>query len=62
MDTSYNPVSISYTNEIFEDIVLEDMSQEKALVNQDHTYFSVLLSEYDEPQNFQQAWNQKYPE
>ena len=31
--------------------MLEYISQEKALIHQDHDYFIVMLSEYDEPQN-----------
>ena len=31
------------------------MSQEKAIIHQEHTYFSVILLEYGEPQNFQEA-------
>ena len=42
--------------------MIEDMSQEKALIHQEQTYFSVLPSEYGEPQNFQEAWHQKYIE
>ena len=43
-------------------MTLEETSQEKALIHQEHAYFSVLLSEYGKPQNFQEAWHQKYPE
>ena len=43
-------------------MTLEDTSQEKSLIQQEHTYFSVLLSEYREPHNFQEAWHHKYPE
>ena len=44
------------------DRTLEDMSQEKERIHQKHAYFSVLSSEYSEPQNFQEEWNHKNPE
>ena len=37
-------------------------SQEKALIHQEHTYFSVLSSAFNKPQNFQESWHQKHPE
>ena len=40
---------------------LEDTSQEKSLINQENAYFSVLLSAYSKPQNFQEAWHHEYP-
>ena len=61
MDTSYNPASINYTNENIKDMMLEDTSQEKSLIHQKHTYFCVLLSEYSNSQNFQEARNHKDP-
>ena len=33
-------------------MIIEETSQEKALMHQEHTYFSVMFSEYGEPQNF----------
>ena len=45
---SYNPAPLNYINEKIKDMKLEDMSQEKALIHQDHAYFSVLSSEYGE--------------
>ena len=30
---------------------LEDASYKRELIHQEHNYFSVLLSEYDEPHN-----------
>ena len=53
LDISYNPASINYINDKFKDIALEYTSQEKALIQQEHAYFSVLLSEYGDPHNFQ---------
>ena len=43
-------------------MTLVDTSQEKALIHQEHAYFSVLLSEYGKQQNFQEAWHLKDPE
>ena len=62
LDTPYNPAYISYINEKFIDMKLEDTSPEKALIHKEHPYFSVLSSEYSEPQNFQEAWPHKDPE
>ena len=62
LDISYNPASLNYINETFKDIMLENASQEKELIQQEHNHFSVLLSSYGEPQNFQEAWHNKYPE
>ena len=39
LDTSYNPDSINYINKKFKDMILEE---EKALIHQEHSYFSVL--------------------
>ena len=41
------------------DMTIEDESQKKALIHQEHAYFSVMLSEYRKPQNFQEAWHYK---
>ena len=43
-------------------MTLENTSQEKELIHQEHTYFSVLQLEYGEPHNFQEAWHHKDPE
>ena len=43
-------------------MTLEDTSQEKALIHQENNYFSVLSSEYGEPQNLQEAQHHKDPE
>ena len=43
-------------------MTLEDTSQEKSLIQQEHAYFSVLLSEYVKPHHFQKAWHHKYSE
>ena len=43
-------------------MMLEETSQENSLIHQEHTYFSLMLSEYGEPQNFLEAWNHKYSE
>ena len=43
-------------------MVLEDMSQEKSLIQQEYNYFTVLSSEYGELQNFQEYWHHKDPE
>ena len=53
LDTSYNTASTKYINDKFNETTIEDMLQEKALIHQEHTYFSVMLSEYGKPQNFQ---------
>ena len=52
-DTSYNLDSLNYINYKFNTMTLEDTSQEKVLIHQECTHFSVLSSEYGEPQNFQ---------
>ena len=44
LDASYNPAYLKYINDKFNDMTLEDTSEEKALIHQEHTYFSVLLS------------------
>ena len=59
IDTPYNPSSLNYINGKFIDMTIEE---DKALIHQEHSYFSVLSSEYGKPQNFQEAWNHKYPE
>ena len=35
--------------------MLEDTSEEKALIHQEHAYFSVLSLEYSKPQSFQEV-------
>ena len=60
MNTSYNPVSFNYIHDKFKDVALDERSQEMALIHQEHTYFSVLLSEYEEPNKFQESWHHKY--
>ena len=45
MDMSYNPSSLNYINDKFKDMMIEDMSQEKLFIHQEHTYFSMLFSE-----------------
>ena len=40
----------------------EDTSQEKLLLHQEHAYFSVLLSAYNELHTFQEVWHQEDPE
>ena len=42
---AYNPDSLNYNNYKFKYMTLEDMSQEKPPIHQDHPYFSVLFSE-----------------
>ena len=42
-------------------MTLKETSQEKALMHQEYYNFSALLSEYGEPQKFQEAWHKKYP-
>ena len=56
---SYNSDYINCINHKFKDIPLEDTSQEKKLIHQEHAYFSVMLSEYGKPQNFQEEWYHK---
>ena len=46
---SYNPASPNYKNYKFKDMELKDASQEKSLIHQEHSYFSVLSSAYGEP-------------
>ena len=58
LDTSYNPAYINYINDKFKDIMLEE---KKTLIHQDHSYFSVILSEYGKPQTLQEARHHKYP-
>ena len=43
-------------------MTLEETSQENSLIHQEHTYFSAMLSKYDEPQIFLEAWHHKYLE
>ena len=43
-------------------MTIEDKSKEKALINQEQTYFSVLLSEYGKPHNLQESCHKKDPE
>ena len=62
LDMLYNTASINYTNGTSNAMTIKDMSQEKSLIHQEHTYFSALLSEYGEPQNLQVVWNHKYTE
>ena len=61
LDTSYNPVSINYINDKFNDMTIEDKSQKKAIINQEPAHFIVLSSAYGKSKNFQEAWNNKYP-
>ena len=42
LDTSYNPASLNYIHYKFKDMKIEYVSQEKSLIHQEHTYFSVL--------------------
>ena len=37
------------------DMTLEDMSQEKSLIHQEHAYFSVLFPKYVKPHSFQKV-------
>ena len=53
LDLSYNTDSLNHINYKFKDMILEDMSQEKALIHQEQAY--------GEPQNFQEAWNHEDP-
>ena len=39
--------------------MLEETSQERALIHQEHSYCSVLLSEYGKPQTFKESWHYK---
>ena len=43
-------------------MTLEDASQEKALIHQEHTYFIVLSTENVKLHIFQEVWYHKYPE
>ena len=43
-------------------MIIEDTSQEKSLIHQEHGYFSAMLSEYGETQNFKEAWHTEDPE
>ena len=45
----YNPASAKFINDKSKDMMLEDTSQEKALIQQEHAYFSVLYSAYGNP-------------
>ena len=56
LDKLYNPASLHYIMEKFKDMMPEE---EKALIHQYHSYFSVMLSEYGKPQTFQEAWHHK---
>ena len=38
----YNTASLNYINDKFNNMKLEDTSQEKSLIYQEHTYFSVM--------------------
>ena len=58
LDTSYNPAYINYINDKIKDMMLEE---KKTLIHQDHSYFSVILSEYGKPQTLQEARHHKYP-
>ena len=62
MDIPYNPDSLNYMDDKFKDMAPEDASQLKALIHQNHTYFSVLLSAYSESYNFQESWHHEDPE
>ena len=44
------------------DMTLEDMSQEKSHIQQEHAYFIVLFSEYVKPHKFQKSWHPKDPD
>ena len=55
----YNPSSLNQINKIFKDMTLGEKSQWKALIYQEHSYFSVLSSEYAKPQTFQESWHNK---
>ena len=43
-------------------MTLEYTSEEKSRIHQKHTYFSVLSSEYGEPQNLKEARHHKNTE
>ena len=49
---SYNNASLNYIYDKFKDMMLEDTSQEKSLINQENSYFVVMASESGEPKHF----------
>ena len=61
MDTSWNPASLKYTSEKFNYKKLEDTSEGKLFIHQEHANFSVMLSAYSNPETFQEAWHHEYP-
>ena len=42
LNTSYNLAYLNYINDKFKDMRLEDTPEEKALIHQEHTYFSEI--------------------
>ena len=44
LDKSKNPASLNYINDKFNNMTLEEKSQEKVPIHQEHTYLSVLSS------------------
>ena len=42
-------------------MTIEDMSQEKSLIHQEHAYFIMLSSVYVKSQYFQEAWHHEDP-
>ena len=42
LNMPYNTASLNYINDKFNNMKLEDTSQEKSLIYQEHTYFSVM--------------------